>query len=112
MNPESTNLKKISGGNLIGKGLAAGSSTFVARTKTGEKPLVFSENSRKNAARVHNLTGQVAGVSAKTAGIIADSARGVGAYVVGRGKPKESERSDKKPGVCIREKVNPLLIHL
>ncbi|TIB31082.1 hypothetical protein E3P86_03387 [Wallemia ichthyophaga] len=86
----------IGGGNLLGKGLAAGSQTFVAKTKTGEKPLVFSENSRKNAARVHKLTGQVASVSAKTSGVIADSARGVGAYVSGKGKKDDKE--DKKPG--------------
>lgn len=57
---------------------------------------MFSENSRKNAARVHKLTGQVASVSAKTSGVIADSARGVGAYVSGKGKKDDKE--DKKPG--------------
>lgn len=88
----------VGGGNLLGKGLAAGSSTFVARTKAGDKPLVFSENQRKNAARVHNVTGQVANVSAKTAGMIADSARGVGAYFTGKGKKDDERNADKKPG--------------
>lgn len=92
----------VGGGNLLGKGLAAGSSTFVARTKAGDKPLVFSENQRKNAARVHNVTGQVANVSAKTAGMIADSARGVGAYFTGKGKKDDERNADKKPGFLNR----------
>ena len=88
----------IGGGNLIGKGLAMASSSFVAHTKPGEKPLVFSEKTQNNARRVHNVTFKAAHVSGKTVGTIADSARSLGARVTGKNKPNDKSKGDSKPG--------------
>ncbi|TDL14306.1 hypothetical protein BD410DRAFT_846150 [Rickenella mellea] len=78
--------------DALASGMTALSSYYISHSTPSEKPLVFSETTRKNVKRVHHISGQAVKVSAKTTVLIHGMIDKAVGYVAGKPVPPPRSR--------------------
>ncbi|KAG8829255.1 hypothetical protein FRC17_006883 [Serendipita sp. 399] len=56
--------------NMISSGVTTASNYYISHSKPAAEPMVFSENTKRNVKRVHNISGKAVKVTAITTGLI------------------------------------------
>ncbi|PVF92540.1 hypothetical protein CPB86DRAFT_791071 [Serendipita vermifera] len=73
--------------NAITGGVTGATNYYISHSTPSEKPIVFSENTRKNVKRIHNISGTAVKVTAKTTGLIHQTVEMLADKVSGNNNP-------------------------
>ncbi|KAG8749619.1 hypothetical protein FRC14_001221, partial [Serendipita sp. 396] len=75
--------------NLVSTGVTTAANYYISHSKPAAEPITFSENTRRNVKRVHNISGQAVKVTAKTTGLIHQTVERLADRVAGVKSPPQ-----------------------
>jgi len=71
--------------NLVSSGISSATSYYITHSEPTREPVTFSDTTRQNLRRVHNISGQAVMVTSKTTGMIHKMIEKLADRVTGRG---------------------------
>ena len=80
----------VSATNLLSTGMSSATSNYIAHSEPTREPVVFSDTTRQNFRRVHDISGQAATVTSKTTEMIDKAVEKLVDQITGQGSSSSS----------------------